>query len=120
MQTRTQYDGSIVLRTDLVAGAALAAGQILRLNAGKFAPAGASDADAVSVSLEAAAEDAEFLMHFFTPGFVVPMLSAGAFDALVLVYQAAGGKIDDTGTIRRGISLFPATGADQLVDVLLC
>ena len=92
----------------------------------EMVPANAAENDAIGIALT----DGDATVHAKQPTAKHPirllndhgtemLRAAAAFPAKSVVYQADGGKIDDAGTIRRGVTLDESTGDNALVEVLL-
>ena len=108
------------IRDDWAFKSAVVEGLVVRLDDdNELAPCAADSEDAVGYTRASTAAGAKCgILLVNAPGTTM-LRTAGSFAKRAEVFQAANGKIDDTGTIRVGVSLDESTGADQLVEVLL-
>lgn len=102
-------------RSDTAAGAI---GQHLRVKTpGALAVAGASDVSYGTMEFAATAAGPATVRLRNAQG-TRKMVAAGAFVAPVVVYAAAGGKVDDSGTVIEGLALESAGADGDVVEVL--
>lgn len=104
-------------------GALTAENLFVKLAAGVLALADENDENAVGVGLGSVAVATDInqgirVRLLNAPGGVEVIVAAGVtLAAGDIAYAAAGGKVADTGTVRRGLCLSGA-GAGELVEVL--
>jgi len=96
-----------------VASATITGGQVLVVSGdGTVGPAGADATNFIGVAAQDAAANAE--VSYFPRGKVHVSTAAGGGNGVVagaLVYTAASGTVDDTGTAGRHIGIFLTTAA---------
>jgi hypothetical protein len=112
---------ALIERSDLLAGEALPIARLVRIDAtAGFMLADASDTDAYGVTLAACnSGDAPQVWPLSRGGHVMQCTSASAFAVRVILFQANDGKVDDAGTVRVGVALAAAAGANEVVEVAL-
>jgi hypothetical protein len=105
----------------LQAGVALKAHRLVHLSAGKLAYAAADTEDTLGTTDREAFGADEYIgvRTLNEGGFSRKMVAVAAFAKGATLYQAANGKVDDSGTIRVGIAM-EAAGADgDIVEVAI-
>lgn len=101
----------------LLAAAALLEGQRVKLNAGKWDVAGATDASP-GVAIHAAAIGEPCDVKLFNAPGTFNIMASGAITAGAQLYPTASGKVDDSGTTA--INLMALEAATASGDVIEC
>lgn len=99
--------------------AALGENLIVKLDgSGQLELAGATDFDALGTTQrEVFTADAPVAVKKFHAGCSGIFVSAGAIAVGAIIYQAANGRVDDSGSVKRGIALTATSGAGEALEV---
>lgn len=108
-------DNTIVTFT---AGEALAIHRNVKLSGGKAVYADDTDEDFVGYTLAAADNDASVRVKLANSPGLHTGISAAAYSAHALLYLAADGKVDDSGTIAIGVAYDAAGAGDATVTYI--
>lgn len=104
----------------LTAAAALAEGQRVKINAGQWDVAAATD-KAVGVATHAVASGAQCTVKLFTAPGTFIMRANGAITAGAQLYPTASGNVDDSGTTAIPMVALEAAGASgDLIECAVC
>ena len=101
-----------------VANSALARYLRVKLSSGKLVVATAADDEVGTLDGAALAADDSVAVIPRGEAGVRKMVAAGAIAQYAEVFAAAGGKVDDSGTLSRGIAMEAASGDGSEINVL--
>ncbi len=99
------------------AGAALAVGTRVTLSSGVLAAADEDTFEIGTVERESFASGEEIAVRLATASGTFKMVAAADFAADAVLYAAADGEVDDSGTIQIGVALEAAGAAGDIVEV---
>lgn len=105
------------------ASAAIAKGALVKLGSDSsfVAPCSATDANAIGVALDSAAQNDNVAVALLgIANHTVQALASGAIGAGAKAYLAANGEISASGTIYVGIALTAASADGELVELAHC
>lgn len=98
---------------------ALTRGTRVKMSGGYLAAAGDDEDELGTLPDTVLSTDTVAAVVPFNHSGVKQFIAAGAISQYATVFAAASGKIDDSGTLRRGIALEAASGDGAIIPVLV-